>query len=139
MFLWYYIYIYARVCLFGTPWTIACQAPLSMEFFRQEYWNGLSFPSPGDLPDPGIELASPVWAGGFFTTAPPRKPYIYIYVLYYYYYYMYRALSLGAKFLHAHHKTLMLLDHQTGLEGNWKGIICILNIKEKNLRYFVPI
>ena len=57
----------------------------------------------------------------------------------YYYYYMYRALSLGAKFLYVHHKTLMLLDRQTGLEGNWKGIICILNIKENNLRYFVPI
>ena len=40
------------------PWTVACLAPLSMEFSRQEYWNGLSFPSPGDLPDPGIELRS---------------------------------------------------------------------------------
>ena len=43
------------VCLFATPWTIACQAPLSMAFPRQEYWTGLPFPSPGDLPDPGIE------------------------------------------------------------------------------------
>ena len=42
-----------------TPWTIACQAPLSMEFPRQEYWDGLPFPSPRDLPDPGIELRSP--------------------------------------------------------------------------------
>ena len=43
----------------GTPWTIARQAPLSMEFSRQEYWSGLPFPSPGDLPDPGIEPRSP--------------------------------------------------------------------------------
>ena len=48
----------SRVRLFATPWTVAYQAPPSMEFFRQEYWNGLSFPSPGDLPDPGIEPGS---------------------------------------------------------------------------------
>ena len=42
-----------------TPWTVACQAPLSMAFSRQEYWSGLPFPSPGDLPDPGIEHGSP--------------------------------------------------------------------------------
>ena len=41
------------------PWTVACQAPLSMGFSRQEYWSGLPFPSPGDLPDPGIEPRSP--------------------------------------------------------------------------------
>ena len=45
--------------LFATPWTIAHQAPLSMGFSRQEYWSGLSFPSPGDLPNPGIEHGSP--------------------------------------------------------------------------------
>ena len=49
------------------------QAPLSMEFSRQEYENGLPFPSPGDLPDAGIELMSPALAGGFFTTEPPGK------------------------------------------------------------------
>ena len=43
-----------------TPWTVACQAPLSMGFPRQEYWSGLPFPFPGDLPDPGIKPASPV-------------------------------------------------------------------------------
>ena len=54
-----------------TPWTVAHQAPLSMEFPRQEYWSGLPFPSPGDLPDPGMEPASlvyPALAGGFFAT-----------------------------------------------------------------------
>ena len=55
-----------------TPWTVGCQAPLSMGFSRQEYWNGLSSSSPEDLPDPGIEplsLTSPALAGGFFTTS----------------------------------------------------------------------
>ena len=59
---------------FVTLWTVACQAPLSMEFCRQEYWSRLPFSPPGDLPDPGIELKSPVSSGGFFTTEPPGKP-----------------------------------------------------------------
>ena len=50
----------SRVRLFATPWTVAYQASPSMGFFRQEYWTGLPFPSPGDLPDPGIEPGSPV-------------------------------------------------------------------------------
>ena len=49
----------SRVRLFATSWTVACQAPPSMEFSRQQYWSGLPFPSPGYLPDPGIELGSP--------------------------------------------------------------------------------
>ena len=53
---------------------IACQAPLSMGFPRQEYWSGLPFPSPGDLPDPEIEHRSPALADGFFTIEPPEKP-----------------------------------------------------------------
>ena len=55
------------------PWTIACQAPLSMGFLRQKYWNGLPFPSLGNLTDPGMETASPAWAGGFFTAEPPQS------------------------------------------------------------------
>ena len=50
----------SRVRLFATPWTVAHQAPLSMGFSRQEYWSGLPFPSPGDIPDPGIEPRSPL-------------------------------------------------------------------------------
>ena len=50
----------SHVQLFVTPWTVAYQAPPSMEFSRQEYWSGLPFPSPGDLPNPGIEPRSPV-------------------------------------------------------------------------------
>ena len=63
--------------LFGTPWTLSRQAPLSMEFSSQEYWSGLPFPTPRDPPSPGIKpesLASPALAGRFFTTAPPEKP-----------------------------------------------------------------
>ena len=52
---------------FVTSWTIARQAPLSTRFPRQEYWRGLPFHPPGDLPDPGIEPVSPALAGGFFT------------------------------------------------------------------------
>ena len=73
-----YVSVCARtlchVLLFVTPWTVACQAPLSMEFYRQEHWSGLPFPPPADPPNRGIEptsLASPVLAGGFFTTSPP--------------------------------------------------------------------
>ena len=57
-----------------TPWTVASQASLTMEFSRQEYWSGLPFFPPGDFPDPGIKtasLVSPALADGFFTTAPP--------------------------------------------------------------------
>ena len=56
---------------FATPWTVAHQAHLSMGFPRQEYWSGLPFPSPGDLPDPQIEPESPTLAGGSFNTEPP--------------------------------------------------------------------
>ena len=59
---------------FATPWTAARQAPLSVGFSRQEYWSGLPFPSPGDLPNPGIKPMSPALAGGFFTIEPPGKP-----------------------------------------------------------------
>ena len=66
-------YSLSHVRLFATPWTVARRAPLSMGFPRQEYWSGLPFPSPGDLPDPGIEPASPVspaLGGRFFTSEP---------------------------------------------------------------------
>ena len=62
---------YSSICLFVTLWSVAGQAPLSVGFSRQEYWSGLPFPPPGDLPDPGIEptsLMSPALAGRFFTS-----------------------------------------------------------------------
>ena len=67
---------FSHVRLFVIPWTVACQAPLSMRFSKQEYWSGLSCPSPGDLPNPGTEpvsLTSPALAGRFLTSVPPRK------------------------------------------------------------------
>ena len=62
---------------FATPWTVSCHSPLSMGFPRQEYWSGLLFPSPGDLPNPRIKSASPALAGRFFTTEPTwASPYV---------------------------------------------------------------
>ena len=57
-----------------TPWTVAHQASLSMGFSRQEYWSGLPFPSPGDLPDPGIERRYPTLQAEALTSEPPGKP-----------------------------------------------------------------
>ena len=64
----------SRVRLFATPWTVAHQAPQSMEFSRQEYWSGLPFPSPGDLPNPGIEPGSPALQADALPSEPPGKP-----------------------------------------------------------------
>ena len=61
------MYALSGVCLFAVPQTVACQAPLSMEFSRQEYWYGLPFPTPGDLPDSGIE---------HFAYFPPWKHFV---------------------------------------------------------------
>ena len=58
----------------ATPWTVAHEDPLSMEFSRQEYWGGMPFPPPRDLPNPGIEPMFPALEGGFFTSEPPWKP-----------------------------------------------------------------
>ena len=65
----------SRVRLFATPWTVAYQAPPSMGFSRQEYWSGLPFPSPGDLPDPGIEPGSPALQADALTSQPPMYKY----------------------------------------------------------------
>ena len=58
---------------FVNPWTVACQAPPSIRFSRQEYWAGFPCPPAGDLPDPGTEPVSPALAGRFFATEPPGK------------------------------------------------------------------
>ena len=87
MYVCVYVYVCACVCACSvvsdsvTLWTVAHQAPLSVEFSRQEYWSQLPFPTPGDLPDPGIEPkspASPALAGGFSAPTSPGKP-VYIY------------------------------------------------------------
>ena len=68
----------SRVRLFSTPWTVAYQASPSMGFSSQEYWSGLPFPSPGDLPGPGIEPVSPALAGGIFTTRGAWNRHVFI-------------------------------------------------------------
>ena len=100
------MYIYMCCCclvansclsLLGPPWTVACQAPLSLGFPRKEYWSRFAFPSPVYLPDPGMETASPALAGRFFTTEPPGKPphvYIHTYILIYIYTHMDRDIPL---------------------------------------------
>ena len=65
----------SRIQLFAIPWTVAYQAPSPMEFSRQEYWSGLPFPSPGHLPDPGIEPGSPALQTDSLPSEPPGKPY----------------------------------------------------------------
>ena len=77
LYLWGWWWWLSCVWFFVIPWTVAHQTPLSMEFSRQEYWRGLPFSSPGELPDSGIKpesLVSPASAGGFFITVPPGKP-----------------------------------------------------------------
>ena len=64
----------SHVRLFATPWTVAYQASQSMEFSRQEYWNGLLFPSPWDLPNPGIKPGSPALQADTLLSEPPGKP-----------------------------------------------------------------
>ena len=71
------------VQLFVTPWTVSCQAPLSMEFPRQEYWSGLPFPFPGDLPNPEIKPGSPALQVDSLPSKPPGKSHakhIYLYI-----------------------------------------------------------
>ena len=67
------LYSHSTMSDCATPWTVACQAPLSMRFPRQEYWSGLPFP-PVNLPSPGIKLMSSALTGEFFTTEPLEKP-----------------------------------------------------------------
>ena len=69
--------MFSRAQHFVTPWTVDRQASPVMEFSRQEYWSRLPFPSPGDLPNPGIKptfLAPPTLAGGFYANVPPENP-----------------------------------------------------------------
>ena len=72
------VHMHAELCpILCDPYTVACQTPLSMGFSRQEYWSGLPFPTPGDLPDPGIKSVSlvyPEFEGRLFTIVPPGEP-----------------------------------------------------------------
>ena len=70
----YKVKSFSHVWLFVTPWIVAYQAPLSMEFSRQKYWSGLPFPSPGDLPNPEIKPRSPTSQADALPSEPPGKP-----------------------------------------------------------------
>ena len=77
-----YVCMLSHIQLFAAAWAVACQAPLSMGFSKQEYWSRLPCPPPGDLSDPGIKptsLTSPTWAGRFFTTSTTREALMCIY------------------------------------------------------------
>ena len=69
-----WVMLLSHVQLLAIPWTVPCQAPLSMGFSRQEYWSGLPFPSPRDLPDPGIKHGSPALQADSLPLEPPGKP-----------------------------------------------------------------
>ena len=66
----------SRVGPFVTPWTLAHLVPLSMELSRHKFWRGLPFPSPGELPNPGIKAGSPAWQADSLLTEPPGNPYV---------------------------------------------------------------
>ena len=72
--IWPFSVSHSVVSLFATPWTVACQGPSSMEFPRQEFWSGFPFPSPGYLPDPGIEPGCPTLQADALSSEPPGKP-----------------------------------------------------------------
>ena len=74
----------SRVRLFATPWTVAYQGPPSMGFSRQKSWSGLPFPSPGDLPNPGIEPGSPALQADALPSEPPGKPILFYFILFFY-------------------------------------------------------
>ena len=99
----------SRVRLFATPWTVAYQAPPSMGFFRQEYWSGFPFPSPGDLPNPGVEPRFPALEANALTSEPPGKSFQYILNDGYYYHYMRLNHSMAPKitFLLIYSKNLL--------------------------------
>ena len=83
--LWYVCVSLSVVSNTVTPWTVACQAPLSVEFSRQGYWIGLLFPSPGDLPNPGTEHRSPTLQANSLPSAPPGTMYVCVCVCVYTY------------------------------------------------------
>ena len=96
-----------------TPWTVACQVPLSMEFSKQEYWSGLPFPSPGDLPDPGIKPRTPAMQADSLPTELPGDSQIYMFT---------RAILV--------HRTF-IIKYQTN-----SPIIVLSKMKRVNLNYF---
>ena len=112
----------SRVRFFATPWTLAHQTPPSMGFYRQEYWSGLPFPSPGDLPNPGIEPRSPTLQADSLPAEPPGKPISYINSTY--------RDSLALEFMKIIHKfTFMKMNPYSVVRI--MGNLCKFNIASK--------
>ena len=105
-------WVIIRVSFFTTPWTVSLQILLSMEFPRQEYWSGLLFPTPRDLPNLGIELVPPTLADGFFTTEPPGKPSGYISLLN-------NNIKLNVKISSLHREKMRILLNYSGLPSSF--------------------
>ena len=141
---------FSRVWLFATTWNAAQQAPLSMGFPRQEHCSGLPFPSPQDLPDPGVKATSPALAGRFFTTETPGKPtYLCTYTLntysknhftdpcfnlidYYSFPKILKSTLASVKVLQINldkQKSLYNQATLNALERSWSYIICALKVK----------
>ena len=110
---------FSCVWLFAIPWTVACQAPLSVEFSRQEYWDGLPFPSPGNLPKPGNEPGSPSLQADSLPSEPLGKPicmYMYIFLFVFFsiivhlgYWMYFHVLYSRTLFIHPVYNSLHLL------------------------------
>ena len=102
-FLSFSICVFSHVELFADLWTVAQQAPRSMEFSRKEYWSGLPYPSPGDLPNPGMEpvsLTYPSLAGKFFTLAPLGKPQHIYHLVHFYGHVKFHCMDIPQFFFH---------------------------------------
>ena len=123
---------------FMTPWTVAHKAPLSMIFPRQEYWSGLSFPSPGDPPNPGTEPVSLVLAGGFFTVEPPGKPMYQHHVILEYFHHLFRRnfLPISSLSMPSFSKPLANTNKLFCVEFAYSGHF--LSIESDNRWLFVP-
>ena len=81
-FFFHKVKLFSHVWLFEIPWTVAYQAPPSMEFSRQDYWCGFPFPSAGDLPNPGIEPRSPALQADALPSEPPRKSFLFLFLFF---------------------------------------------------------
>ena len=130
------VQLLSHVQLFVTPWTVACQAPLSMGFSRQGYWSRLPFPSPGDLPDLGIKplsLGSPALASRFFTVESAGLPLlVFIYSLQSFYYF-FNQLQLVQFFTRLQILALLLVTNSDSLwpkQGLSKAVISVQTVRE---------
>ena len=94
------------VQLFATPWTVAYQDPLSIRFSRPEYWSGMPFPSPGDIPNPGIELGSASLWADTLSSEPPGMPYV-----------CFKQIKMKSPFSYFNNPITLLLNSRTKLWG----------------------